>query len=286
MKIFIAGGTGFLGNEIHEKLIKKHNILIGSKKKQSNLKADISNKKFLNKIEKFNPDIIINCVALTNIDKCEKNKKLAYKTNVVVTKNLVFLSEKLNCKFIHISTDHLYDGQKTKNTEKTHKIINYYGLTKKIAEEISLKYKKSLILRTNFFGISNNGNSNLSWFFENLKEKRSINLISDIFFSPIHTSTLCKIINLIIKKEIYGIFNIGSADMISKEKFFLLISKILRIKLDYKLIKIKTLIKKYKFIKRPKLMAMNVSKFQKKFKIELPKINQEIEKLCNEYKNQ
>ena len=285
MKIFIAGGTGFLGNELYERLVKKHNILVGSKKKRSNLKADISNTKFLNKIEQFNPDIIINCVALTSIDKCEKNKKLAYKTNVIVTKNLVSLSKKLNCKFIHISTDHLYDDQKTKNTENTYKIINYYGLTKKIAEEISLKYKKSLILRTNFFGISSNGNSNLRWFFENLKKKQSINLISDVYFSPIHTSTLCKIINIAIKKDIYGIFNVGSVNIISKEKFFLLISKILKIELNYKLIKIKTLIKKYRFIKRPKLMAMNVSKFQKKFKIKLPKINQEIKKLCNEYKN-
>lgn len=284
MKIFIAGGTGFLGRNLSNFLKKKNNTLIGSNKNKG-LKLNLCFKKNLKKIEKFNPEIIINCVAISNVDRCEKNKKLAFKTNVTVTKNLVQLSKKLNCKFIQISTDHLYNSRQIKNTEKIHKIENFYAFTKRASEKEAVKYKKSLIIRTNFFGTSKKNNGNINWFFEKIKKRQLIKLLNDVYFSPLFILTFCNILQKLLKKNIYGIFNVGAIDQISKEKFFLMIAKKLKLKIKYQSLKLNDFVKSSKFVKRPRLMAMNVKKFQKELKINLPTIKKEINKFCNVYKN-
>ena len=92
MKIFIAGGTGFLGHRLIRFLKKKkYLVVVGSKKKKSEIKLNLTLKKNLNRIMQLNPEIIINCAAMTDVDKCEKNKKLAYRTNVSIVKNLVLI---------------------------------------------------------------------------------------------------------------------------------------------------------------------------------------------------
>lgn len=287
MKIFIAGGTGFLGNKLLKELKKKklYKIITGSKNKKSKIRLNLVLKKNLKKIIKLNPDIIINCTALTNIEKCEKNKKLAFQTNTLITKNLVYISRKLDCKLIHISTDHVYDSKKINNIEDKCNLKNYYSITKRLAELEASKYYKSLILRTNFFGTSKKFKGNLDWFFERVKKKQPILLFNDVYFSPLYIGTLSKIIGKICIKNTYGLFNVGSINKITKKDFFLMISKNLNLKFLYKSIKLEDEIKKAKIIKRPKNMAMNVNKFKKKFEIKLPKIKDEIKKFTNEYKN-
>tara|TARA_Y100000590_G_C15605432_1_gene971789 strand:- start:286 stop:1152 length:867 start_codon:yes stop_codon:yes gene_type:complete len=287
MKIFITGGTGFLGNQLSKQLKKnkKNIIIIGSKKRKSKVNLDLTLKKNLKKIIELNPDIIINCAGLTSVDKCEKNKKLAFKTNALITKNLVSISKNLDCKLIQISTDHVYNGVKKNNVENKCNLKNYYSTTKRLAELEALKYYKSLILRTNFFGISKKNKGNLNWFFEKIKKKQTINLFSDVYFSPLYINTLCQIISKICNKNTYGIFNVGSINKISKKNFYLMISKNLGLKILFKPVKLDNEIRKAKITKRPKNMSMNVDKFQKNLKIKLPTIRKEIQKFTDEYKN-
>lgn len=287
MKIFVTGGTGFLGNHLVKilKKNKKYSIKIGSKNQKSKIKSNLIIKKNLKKIIKLNPDIIINCAAMTDVDKCEKNKKLAYKTNVLIVKNLVLVSKKLDCKLIHISTDHLYDDKKINNVENKFNLRNYYSTTKRFAELEASKYYKSLILRTNFFGTTKEYAGNMSWFFEKIKKKKMIDLFNDVYFSPLYIGTLCQIISKLCIKNLYGIYNIGCINKVSKEKFYLMISKKLNLNFSYRSVKLTDVLKKSKITRRPKSMAMNINKFKKNFKIKLPTIYKEIERFAYEYKN-
>ncbi len=286
MKIFIAGGTGFLGHRLIRFLKKKkYLVVVGSKKKKSEIKLNLTLKKNLNRIMQLNPEIIINCAAMTDVDKCEKNKKLAYRTNVSIVKNLVLISKKLNCKLIHISTDHIYDDKKINNIEKKFHLKNYYSTTKRFAELEALRHNKSLILRTNFFGTTKKYKGNLSWFFEKIKNKKMINLFNDVYFSPLYVDTLCQIISELCIKDLYGIYNVGCINKVSKKNFYLMISKKLNLNFLYRSVKLNDVIKKFKITRRPKDMAMNINKFQKSFKIKLPTIKKEIERFAYDYKN-
>ena len=136
------------------------------------------------------------------------------------------------------------------------------------------KYTKKTILRTNFFGVSAKSKklSFSEMIFNSYYKKKFIKLPNNIFFNPVSFKTIIKVIRIIIKNKIYGIYNLGSNGTISKYKFAELILK--KKNLDKKfLIPYRST---YKKNKRPLNTAMNVKKLEKKIGLRMPYINQSI----------
>ena len=264
MKILILGSSGILGSYLYNFLKKDYKVINnGIKKRKVNLLKFNSLKKFL---IKTTPDIIINCVAVTNIDDCHIYKKKAYNINYLIVKNIFFIIKKysINSKIIQISTDQFYNNKK-----------------KKLAERVCIK-NKSIVLRTNFFGLSLSNNQSFSdWVYKSFKSKTFFYLLDDVYFSPLNLSTLSNMIKKVIKNIKYtqGIFNVGSRDCISKKEFAIKFAKMCKIyKKNYQLISSKSLFT----VKRPKFMCMNIQKFEKTFNVKLPSVYNQ---LTNEVKN-
>ena len=278
-KVLVAGGTGLLGTflvkQLNDQGIK--NISHGHKS-EAQLNFDMTDfnqvKMFLDKI---NPKLIVNLVCLSDVEKNEKDYQLAKKLNIqpVVNISKWINSKEENIKFIQVSTDHVYDKEGI-NCEEDVVIKNNYAETKFEAEKIALS-ANALILRTNFFGRSLNPNreSFTDWIDRNIERQNfPLNLFNDVYFSPIHISTLSEIIIKLFKSYNSGVYNLGSKDGMSKAQFALEYSDIL--KNDKSKIKL-TSIDKMKFAaNRPKGMMMDISKFEKKFNIELPSLREEI----------
>ena len=95
---------------------------------------------------------VIHTAAMTSIRECEENKKLAWKTNVEGTKNLVKAFKKTNGNyFVYTSTACVFSGDESLYTEESIPFpVNFYGMTKLIAEESVETIKKHLVIRTNF----------------------------------------------------------------------------------------------------------------------------------------
>ena len=279
MKAVIFGGSGLLGSSISQDLkSNKYKCLITSKNKKSNLKTNHLSKDIILKFLKKNkPNLIINCIAGMDVDLCNKDFIYAYKSNVLTVKNIVTsLNElKIQCFFIHISTDQVYDSKKG-STEKHANPSNNYGYTKFLSEKEAMKYKKTLILRTNFYGQSKSKNrkSFSDYIIYNLKKKKKINLPMNIFFNPVHINFLNSVILKLIKKKITGIFNIGSKDSISKYNFGVNIAK--KFNFDKKnIIKYKSKFKN----NRPLNTFMHTNKLKKTIKIKIPLIKNGLELL-------
>jgi dTDP-4-dehydrorhamnose reductase len=277
-KILILGGRGLLGEHLCRFLSKyKKKYIVNIFKRNS--VNNFNNIKFVNKFLRIGRfDFIINLSAITNVDQCKKNKELSKKVNFDIVKNISKIINKnnLNTHLIQLSTDQIYNNYKN-NTEEYFDIINYYAKTKILAENEAKKIN-STIIRTNFFGKSYNKKrlSFSDWIYDFLIKKKSIFVASDILFSPIRITTLCKIIYLCILKKKVGTFNIGSKKGFSKYHFSILFAKLL--KLDSNLI-IKTKLKNLNLIeKRHYDMRMNVKKFENTFKYKLPLLKNEIQK--------
>ena len=284
-KILVYGSSGFLGKKL-VKYFSSKNYYVS--KDSKNFKFKLKKKKnifnlFLKDIKKNKPDTIINLVALTNVDQCEKQKKLAINTNSFflkeLTKAINYYSKNLH--LIHISTDQVYSGSGQHKENKTHP-VNYYGLTKLKGENFAKKIF-STILRTNFIGKGMpNQKVNLSdWVVTNVRKNNAINVFKNIFFSPLHTMTLIKLIEKTLKKKRKGTFNLASKTKISKAEFAKLLCK--ELKLNTRSINVLN----YKYsnflAKRPLDMSLNVTKFEKIFNTKLPKVTKEIKKLAKEY---
>ena len=285
MNILIIGSSGLLGRKIFEtirQVRKLHLFHNGIKKRKYNLEK-INNLKKI--IFKSKPNLIINALGFTNIDLCEKDKK-SYLVNVEIIKNIFIIKKKFKLKFnfIQFSTDQIYDSKgKRFNTENSTTVINNkYSKQKLEAEKICLS-NKALIFRTNFFGKTQSMNSSFTdWIFRKFRQNKKFYLFNDIFFNPLRTDTISKIILRIIlknKTNIHGLYNLGSKGFISKSNFAIEFAKKTKIyRKNYTIINSNKILN----VKRSNNMIMNNKKFIKDFKIKLPSINDEIK---NESKN-
>jgi dTDP-4-dehydrorhamnose reductase len=286
MNILLLGSSGFLGQEIYKSLKKTRGIRLyhnGLKKRHFDL-TKITNLKKL--IIKSKADLIINALGYTNIDLCEK-KTESYLINVKIIKDIFLIKNTHNQKFrfIHFSTDQLYDSKNIKlHSENSRTIINNKYTQQKLQAEKICMSNNALIFRTNFFGKTKSSTSSFTnWIFTKFKQKKKFYLFNDIFFNPLRASTISKIlIKIILKKKFYkcGIYNLGSHGYINKSNFAIEFAKKTKIyQNNYTLINARKILT----VARSRNMVMNNRKFIKNFKIKLPNIYEEIKNESKKY---
>jgi dTDP-4-dehydrorhamnose reductase len=273
-KIVCLGSNGFLGIPLVRFLKKNGFTIIEMSKNSKKNSINAANSYELNLfLEKIKPDIILNLIALTNVDLCFKNPHLAYQTNVITVKNISdYLKNNKNVRLVHISTDNIYDGPGYKKEEEIN-IKNIYAITKLFGESY-LNNLDAVILRTNFYGIYPNcmQDTLLSWLNLELQKNNQIDGYDNVFFNPISINALCKNIETIIYNFIPGTYNIGSKDFISKYHFLQLIAE----KMGYNSSLIKRTSISSSVLMRPTNMAMDVSKYENTYSLNLPKIINDI----------
>lgn len=236
-RILIVGGSSMLGYKISS-ISKNYEIYYTFYRnkifsdKNNSIKINICDKKECEKIVELKPDVIINCAALTNVDYCEKFKDEAYEVNVNGTKNLVEICNKINSKFVHISSDAIFSGNKGCFVEEdTPKAVNVYGKTKLESEKIASLVSNHLILRSSvIFGwiplqyLTTRDKSikkmNFAlWVIKNLYEGKKIFVVNDQFNTPTLVDNLANNIIELIDKDLTGIFHVGGQSCISRLDF-------------------------------------------------------------------
>lgn len=291
-KILFTGGSGLLAlnsalylRDDFEVYLALHNRIINLQDVQT-CKIDLENEQELEKeLIRINPDILINAAGMTNVEECELKPNDAEKINAIVPGILARLSKKLNIFFVHISTDHLFDGTKSFQTEDDSiSPLNEYGKSKAKGEQEVIKYNKdALIVRTNFFGWGTSYRQSFSDFIINsLRQEKKITLFSDVYFTPIFIQTLIDLIQVLIKNNRTGIINIVGNERVSKYEFGILIAEIFG--LNKNLIEKGLIVNNKSLVQRPKDMSLsnlNVSKISNTYKF--PSLNDQI---CFLFKNE
>jgi dTDP-4-dehydrorhamnose reductase len=285
-KLLILGGSGLLGSTLTSGYyLKKYNINSHSLRSKTNLKADLEDKdQIIKLIEQVKPEIIINLVGLTNVDYCEKFPNAAYRLNIKTVENIVDAIKKFSFKpfLIHISTDQVYDSEGL-SLEKNINLTNFYSFSK-FCGELIVSQTNSTVLRTNFFGKSKNlkRTSLTDWLYNEFLSGNEINVFEDVWFNPLSIHSLCKMIEIVVEQKIEGIFNIGSRNGMNKADFAFYFAKILNLS-TLKIKRSKVVNAKFLEAYRPKNMMMNLTKFEKKFQINLPEIVDEIDLVAKDY---
>ena len=214
-------------------------------------------------IQKLNPDYIIHTAALTNVDHCERDKRLAWNINIEGTKHIAEIARKINAKLIYISTDYVFDGNKGmyKEADPTNP-VDYYGETKLEGEKVVKDLRDYIIVRPSvLYGWNPIKLNFVTWVMQELKKGNAINIVKDQFNSPTLADNLAELILELIEKEENGIFHASGSERISRFDFALKIAEIFDLNKD--LIKPITSDKLNWIAKRPMDSSLDVSKISR-----------------------
>ncbi len=286
--ILITGATGLLGTSLVTHIKGSgHKIVTHGFSNKADFMFDLADGIKTHKmLEKVRPTIIINLVGKTSVEECEEEIDLAYLANTHSVENIAqwHRNSKPECHIIHISTDHVYDGDGIHlNTEDDIKITNTYALSK-YAGELALSNLPCTVLRTNFVGRSylETRESLTDWVYKSSCAGARVNVLDDVYFSPLSIIVLCEMIELVVEKKPLGIYNLGSHNGMSKADFDFAFAE----SLNFSTNNMKRIsIEKATFFRayRPKDMRMDVSKFEETLKIKLPDLTDVIKQVVNEY---
>lgn len=105
----LTGGAGMLGRTLCRILGDKYNM-IPTDLPETDITIPTS---LQNAIEKYQPDTVIHCAAMTAVDRCESEPELAFLINGQGTANAAEVCRKANIRLIAISTDYVFRGNKT-----------------------------------------------------------------------------------------------------------------------------------------------------------------------------
>src|SRR4026209_644927 len=117
-RILITGVSGLLGINLALEVLREYEVIGLDRGKLKSapfqvLKADLLQANEIDSIiESTNPDWLINCAALANLEMCEADPVQARSLNTDLPGELATACAKRKIRFIHISTDSVFDGTK------------------------------------------------------------------------------------------------------------------------------------------------------------------------------
>ncbi len=229
LKLLITGASGLYGSKLAQLALSK-NFEVYSSDIQSLsvygnfVKLDISGKEQVEEAFKsIKPDVVVHAATLTDVDKCELNKELAWKVNVEGTKNITEASLRAGSFLIYISTDYVFSGETGyyKETDKPDP-INYYGLTKLKAEEIVQTQAEYFIARPSVIYGSTPaaGKVNFAlWLIETLRKGERVKIVTDQWNTPTLNTNLAEMTLEVIERRLTGTYHLCGATRVSRLEF-------------------------------------------------------------------
>ncbi len=225
--LVVTGGTGFLGSNLvaTAKAEGRAVIAVGysNVSPQHDLHtvaADLTKPHAARELVHYlQPEILINCAALANVDESETNPAKARLLNVTVPRDLAIACRDAGIPFTHVSTDSVFGGKRGRYSEvDTPNPVNEYAKSKLEGEQAVLDaMPNALVVRVNFIGLSNVPGVGLAdWIAGKLEAGERIKGFTDVIISPLEASTLSSLLIKMTERELTGVYHLGARDEISK----------------------------------------------------------------------
>lgn len=167
----------------------------------------------------YKPDYLINCAAYTAVDRAESEKDLAFQVNGEAVGVLAAICKENNCRFIHISTDYVFDGMATvpyKEDAATNP-QSVYGASKLEGEKQAIQFNPDAIIIRTSWVYSEYGKNFVKTMLKLMSEKEEINVVNDQLGSPTYAADLATAILHIISSGKWqpGIYHYANTGIIT-----------------------------------------------------------------------
>ena len=227
-RILITGASGLLGLSLALEAMREHDVTGVDRGKLKSapfqvLKADLTPSGLDPVLDSVRPDWLVNCAALTNLDVCEEYPDQAKFINTEIPAALADACAKRGIRFLHISTDAVFDGEKPDlyTEEDRPNPLGVYSHTKLEGERaVQAANSQASIARLNFFGWSLSGRHSLGEFFVNhLSAGKTVYGFTDIIFCPIFVNHTAQLLLDMLEKGLCGLYHVVGPQAMSKYQF-------------------------------------------------------------------
>ncbi|HMK39390.1 MAG TPA: dTDP-4-dehydrorhamnose reductase [Bacteroidota bacterium] len=239
-RVLVFGSNGLLGQKVAELLVRGTPASVTLTSFESTpvrpmdpaeyVQADITSKKEVKGVVAHaEPDVIINCAAITNVDACETERETAWKVNVGGVEHIIEAARRTGAMIVHVSSDYIFDGKNGPYTEDDRpEPLSYYGKTK-LASENSLRASgmNYLIARTMIlYGFAPGVKQNFAlWLIGSLEKQAPVRIVDDQFGNPTLADDLAYGLLRGVELGKTGIYNIAGRDIVSRHEFALRIAR-------------------------------------------------------------
>lgn len=236
-RLLVTGASGLLGLNFCNLFFQKYDVAgISNKTKLFGLPFPMISRDLLHEdpgdlLTDLAPDVVLHCAAMANIDQCQKFPEEAAAINSIYPGRLAAEARKRGIKFIHISTDAVFDGEDCgavgyREEDRTNPISCYAETKLKGEENVLDSDPDAIVARVNFYGWSLGGKRSLAeFFYNNLEAGNPMNGFKDVFFCTLYVHSLADILSEMIDLDAKGIYHVFSSDYQSKYEFGVSIAK-------------------------------------------------------------
>ncbi len=166
-------------------------------------------------VRRTEPDLVINCAAMTNVDTCETEPELARRVNAEAAGAMAAAAQQVGARLVHISTDYVFSGEASTPyaEDDTPEPISIYGLTKREGEQAALAAgPRHAVVRVSWvFGPDRE--SFIDKALHTARRGQPVQAVDDKFSSPTYTLDVAGVLRVLLEDEapggVYHICNQG-----------------------------------------------------------------------------
>ena len=241
-RVLITGANGLLGQALVRRLgpSDDYEVLATARDDALHAEAEVAYERMdvtepdavPTTIDAFDPDVVVNCAAMSDVAACEDNRNAAWATNARAVKRLARRCEEHRARLIQVSTDFVFDGEHGPYREQDRpNPVNYYGRTKHGGENNAREAGRDqwAIVRTVLlYGTGQHlSRSNFAlWVLDELGAGESLQIVDDQWRTPTFVDDLAAGIDQLIQAEATGIYHLSGPDMVSVYEFACTIAEV------------------------------------------------------------
>ena len=220
MKFLITGAKGQLGREWVKQLTRLGTDFMAP----GSGELDITDSAQIAVVlDKYRPDVVINCAAYTKVDLAEDEAERSYSINAKAVADLAGLCKARNMRLVHYSTDYVFSGKREDmevfpegyREEHPTDPINTYGASKRRGEQAIIDSGcVYLILRVSWL-CGAEGHNFVKTMLRLAEERKELNVVNDQFGSPTYASNVVLNSLALINQKESGLFHLSSTGMCS-----------------------------------------------------------------------
>jgi dTDP-4-dehydrorhamnose reductase len=177
-------------------------------------------------LTEHDPDVVVNCAAMTDVDSCETNPKQADVLNGDAPGGLAAHCDAKGVTFVHVSTDYVFDGtEREPYTESADtNPIQVYGKSKLVGEQaVHDEITEPLMSRLSFVWGIHRSNNNLTgfpaWVRDRLLSGEDIPLFTDQWVTPTRAGQAAETLLDLVEQDATGVFHIACSSCVTPYEF-------------------------------------------------------------------